>query len=200
MKFPHINRRTHLYLGMTLMPWFLMYGVSSIVFSHNQYFQEREQASGVPLWTMRLEKPYEAEVPQGGNLRPLATKVVKDLGLTGIYGAYRPPNGKHIEIYASTFLHAARARYYPDDKRITLEDKRFRFDQFLTSMHARGGFRHDETLQLVWSVLVDVVCAGMLLWIATGIYMWWSLPKQRMWGWVALTGGLITFGLFMLRL
>jgi hypothetical protein len=31
-------RRLHLYLGLSLSPWFLIYGVSSVVFNHPQYF------------------------------------------------------------------------------------------------------------------------------------------------------------------
>jgi hypothetical protein len=200
MMFPHFNRRLHLYLALSLLPWFVMYGLSSAVFSHTQYFNDRDEAKGVPLWTKRLEQPYETAVPSDGNLRPLATKVFQDFHLAGAYGAYRPPGGKHIEIYASTFLHATRARYYFDEKRLTVEDRRFRMDQFLTGMHTRGGFRQDAFLQTLWSVLVDVVCVGMLLWIATGIYMWWTLPGVRRWGWVALSAGVISFGLFLMRL
>ncbi|MBL8173931.1 MAG: hypothetical protein JNK48_04635 [Bryobacterales bacterium] len=199
MKFPHLNRRTHLYLALVLLPWFLMYGVSSIPFSHNQYFNDLDQKKGIPLWTLRYERPYQVAVPQG-DLRPLATKVAGDLRLSGAYGAYRPPGGNHIEIYAATFLHAARARYYPAENRITVEDRRFRFDQFLTGMHARGGFRHDDPLQLFWSILIDVVCFAMLLWIATGLYMWWTLPALRKWGWVALLSGFAAFALFLFTL
>ncbi|MFN7936286.1 MAG: PepSY domain-containing protein [Bryobacteraceae bacterium] len=199
MKFPHFNRRLHLYLALVLLPWFLMYGVSSIPFSHNQYFNELDQKSGIPLWTQRLERPYEAPVPEG-NLRPLAKQVVMDLGLAGNYGAYRPPGSKYIEIYAATFLHATRARYFPEEKRITLEDRRFRFDQFLTGMHARGGFRHDGALEIAWSIVIDLFCLAMLLWIASGIYMWWSLPGLRRWGWLALGTGMASFALFLGRL
>ena len=28
MTFSHLNRRVHLYLGLTLVPWFVMYGLS----------------------------------------------------------------------------------------------------------------------------------------------------------------------------
>ena len=201
MKLPHFNRRLHLYLALALLPWFLMYGVSSAVFSHGQYFNGLDEAKGVPLWTLRLEMPYETTVPApDGNLRPLATKVFQDLHLEGAYGAYRPADGNHIEVYASTFLHATRARYYFNEKKLTLEDKRFRVDQFLTGMHARGGFQQDALLQALWSVLIDVVSMGMLLWIATGIYMWWKLPRVRWWGWLALAAGVVSFGLFLMRL
>ena len=199
MKFSHLNRRTHLYLALVLLPWFLMYGVSSVPFSHGQYFQERDQASGIPLWTLRVERPYDVPVPEG-SLRPLAAKVVTDMGLDGAYGAYRPPGGKYIEVYAATFLHATRGRYYPDEKRLTIEDRRFRFDQFLTGMHARGGFRQDGFLQNFWCVVIDIVCLGMLLWIASGLYMWWTLKGLRKWGWLALGAGIVSFTLFMVQL
>ena len=41
MTFPHFNRRLHLYLGLCLLPWFLMYGASSIPFAHGQFFEAR---------------------------------------------------------------------------------------------------------------------------------------------------------------
>ena len=30
MTFTHFNRRLHLYLGLALLPWLFMYGISSI--------------------------------------------------------------------------------------------------------------------------------------------------------------------------
>jgi hypothetical protein len=36
--FDKINRRAHLYLGMFLMPWLLMYGVSSFIVIHHAWF------------------------------------------------------------------------------------------------------------------------------------------------------------------
>ena len=42
MTFPHFNRRLHLYLGLALLPWLFMYGLSSIPFAHTQYFERRD--------------------------------------------------------------------------------------------------------------------------------------------------------------
>ena len=43
-------------------------------------------------------------------------------------------------------------------------------------MHARGGFEQEGFLQLSWSVVVDIVCVWMIVWIASGLFMWWELP------------------------
>lgn len=198
MTFSHLNRRLHLYLGLGLLPWFFIYGVSSIPFSHNQFFEERDKAKGLPLWNKRLERTYDVPVPEG-DLRPLGTKVLQDIGLKGNYGVYRQ-NAKQINIYVFTFLKSTQVKYFPDEKRLLVEDRRFRLEHFLTGMHARGGFEQDSWLQNSWGVVVDLVCLGFLIWVCSGLYMWWQLTGTRRWGWLALGSGCITFVLFLARL
>ena len=48
--------------------------------------------------------------------------------------------------------------------------------------------------------MIDLVCLAFLIWVASGLYMWWSLPGLRRWGWVAVLAGLASFSLFLLRL
>lgn len=201
MKFPHINRRTHLYLGLFLIPWVLMYGVSSIPFAHNQYFEERDKAKNLPLWTKTFEGPYDlGPIPETGPLRPLGAKVVRDFHMEdSSYGAYRQ-SPKQINIYVHTFWKSTQFKYFVDEKRMTAEDRRFRFDHFLTGMHARGGFEDGRLFPILWAVVVDLVCFGFLAWVLSGLYMWWSLPALRMWGWVAVISGFASFALFLWRL
>ena len=67
-------------------------------------------------------------------------------------------------------------------------------------MHARGGFDHEGALALSWSVVVDLVVVAMIVWIASGLYMWWELPGQRRWGWLAIVAGSVSFLVFTMRL
>ena len=201
MTFPHINRRTHLYLALFLAPWFALYAVSSVVFSHNQYFDARNKAQQLPNWTTRFEKqPYEIDVPEGTGraLRPFADKVVADAGLSGSHGAYRQgPN--QINVYIHRPFQSTQVKYFIAEKKLVAEDARFRWDHMLTGMHAKGGFDQGGWNN-VWGVLVDVVCLGFLLWVLTGLYMWWHLPATRNWGWLALISGMVTFAFFVGRL
>lgn len=201
MTFPNLNRRTHLYLGLFLTPWVLMYAVSSIPFAHHQFFEDRDQATGQPLWTKTFEGPYDlGPLPGPGHLRPLGQRVVRDFHLEDAsYGVYRA-NPKQLNIYVHTFWKVTQFRYLIDEKRIIAENRRFRWDHFLTGMHARGGFEDERFFPVFWSVVIDLVCLGFLLWIASGLYMWWSLPGLRKWGAVALSGGVISFAIFLLRL
>ncbi len=199
MTFNHLNRRLHLYLALTLLPWFFMYGISSIPFSHNEYFEARDRAKGEPLWTQRFERPYDVPVPAEGDLRPWAAGIVADAGLQGsAYGAYRQ-SPDQINVYVYSFWKSTQIKYFVSEKRLVAEDRRFRFEHFLTGMHAKGGFEQGGFHNL-WGVVIDVVCLGMLLWVVTGLIMWWKLPSTRKWGWLALAGGVFSFALFLVAL
>jgi hypothetical protein len=178
MKLLHYSRRLHLYLGLFLLPWFLAYGISSIPFSHPAWGQK---IYGAPVWTTRLERQYELPVAPDGDLKEIAALLVREAGVEGSYGASRP-NPRRINVYVHTFWRATQVSYDLEKKLLRAEDRRFRWDHFLTGLHARGGFRHGGFLNNAWAVVVDVVAAGFLLWVGTGLYMWWRLPRHRGWG------------------
>jgi hypothetical protein len=174
-----------------------MYGASSVPFSHAGYFEQRQK--GIPMWITRAERPYDVPAPASADLEEIGARIMKDAGLEGSYGAYRP-NDREIDVYVYTFWKSAQAKYYVDQKRLVVEDRRFRWDQFLTGMHARGGYEHPAFLEDSWAALVDLVCLGFLIWIASGIYMWWQLRRCRLWGFLALGSGLVVFLILLLSL
>jgi hypothetical protein len=201
VNFSHLNRRLHLYLGLFLLPWLFMYGVSSIPFAHSQYFQQRDEAKKMPLWTTRLQQPLELPVPDSpAALREFGRAVLQKAGVEAPNFGVNRPNPGTVNIYVFSFLRASRVVYSVDQKKVTVEDRRFRFDQFLTGFHARGGFEQDGLLQKSWGVLVDVVVVAMVLWIATGVYLWWGVPGHRRWGGLALISGAASFLVFTLCL
>jgi hypothetical protein len=200
MTFNILNRRTHLYLGLALLPWFALYAISSIPFSHNQYFEQRDKARGLPNWTTRFERTYEVPVPEGADLRPLGARILHDADIGGgAWGAYRQSRNQ-INVYVHRPFTAVQAQYFINEKKLVVMDKRFRWDHFFTGMHAKGGFEQESWLQNSWGVVVDLVCIAIVLWIASGLYMWWSLRGVRGWGWLALGGGCLSFAFFVWRL
>jgi hypothetical protein len=204
MTFSHFNRRIHLYLGLSLLPWLLMYGVSSLPFAHNQFFEQRDRSKGLPLWTLRAEYAVDLPVPQEAHeLRRFGRALLEKAGIVDTartsFGVYRQ-SAAQINVYCYSFWKSTQLKYFVDQKRLTVEDRRFRWDQFLTGMHARGGFEQEAVLQRSWSIVVDVVCVAIVVWICTGLYMWWGLPGCRRWGLAAIAGGVISFVVFTLRL
>lgn len=201
MTFSQFNRRLHLYLGLALLPWFFMYGVSSIPIAHNQFFNQLDTARGLPAWTVRFERPFAAVPPdEPAALRDFGGKLLREAGIEGTAFGVARPNRNAIAATSRTFRGTVRVTYAVDQKKITVEDRRYRFDQYLTNMHARGGFAQDGVLQDSWAIIIDVVSVAVLVWIATGLYMWWGATRHRAWGWVAILCGAGSFLLFTLGL
>jgi len=201
MTLPHLNRRTHLYLGLFLTPWVLMYALSSVAFSHGDYFEQKDKERGAPLWTKTFEGPYDlGAIPESGPLRPLGARIVRDFHMEdSSYGVYRQSPAQ-LNIYVHTFWKSTQFKYFIDERRLVAEDRRFRWDHFLTGMHARGGFVDPRLFPLAWAVVIDLVCLSFLIWVVSGLYMWWTLPGLRKWGWVAVLSGLASFAWFLARL
>ena len=201
MTFAHLNRRTHLYLGLALLPWFLMYGLSSIPFAHTPFFERRDAAKGLPMWTLRATHTVDLPVPEEPlELRALGGALLRQAGVSASsFGVYRQ-SPTQLNVYAYSFRHSTQLKYFIDQQRMTVEDRRFRWDQFLTGMHGRGGFEQEGLLDRSWSVIVDLVCLAIALWIASGLYMWWGLQGSRTWGLITIAAGATTFLFFTMRL
>jgi hypothetical protein len=201
MTFPHINRRIHLYLGLALLPWLFMYAISSVPFAHSQFFERRDAATKRPLWMLRSEHTVDLPIPEHPEgLRAFGAVLLERAGIPNTtFGAYRQTSSQ-VNVYAYSFFKSTQLKYFADRKRLTVEDRRFRWDHFLTGMHARGGFEQDGILVRSWSVVVDLVCLAIVVWIATGLYMWWHVPGTRRWGLAAICAGTVSFAVFTMRL
>ncbi|MBN8732201.1 MAG: PepSY-associated TM helix domain-containing protein [Acidobacteria bacterium] len=212
MTFPHFNRRLHLYLSLALLPWVLMYGVSSYFFAHPEtgraWYGDRMN------WRPRAATvealPESIAIPMPGAeqevMRGFGRKVLEAVGLSEVFdsasfGAYRT-GPKQINVFVYRFLGQVQVKVDTETRRIAVEEKQFRWDHFFTGMHARGGFEQEGVWQWAWAVVVDLASIAFLVWVATGLYMWWTMGARtaRAWGWVAMGAGLVSFVVFMVRL
>ena len=195
MTFNIVNRRTHLYLGLALIPWVLMYGVSSFIINHGAYFNKLFD-DGTPRWTQVFEQEYHRPVPEDADLREVATEILNEFDLRPSFFVNRR-NPDRLNIHVRDLLSIKRLVYFIDEGRLVMEQHRFQWNSFLVGLHVRGGYQQDLFLDDLWAVVLDLVCIAFVLWIATGIYLWWSLPQTRLWGWAALLGGILSFGWFL---
>ncbi|MCB1120826.1 MAG: hypothetical protein KJT03_04715 [Verrucomicrobiae bacterium] len=200
MTFHHINRRLHLYLGMFCLPWFLMYGISSLAFNHNDLFSDGKGQPGskwteTGSWNCSVAVPPEGDVP-----RQTVAELMKISGSEEkAYGGYRSGPGQ-VTVYIPSFTRMKQLVYYYNEGRLVRNERKKFASQFLTGMHARGGFGHDSFLDDSWAFVVDVVCISFVLWVISGVIMWWRVPKMRIWGAIAIAGGFLSFAGFMVWL
>jgi len=189
--FNKLNRRTHLYLGLALAPWFLIYAASSVVLNHRSWF---EPAGGrQPEWTIRFDHPYRLPpLADDSNEDLMAEQILRDHGLTGRY-RYHWDEADNFILQRTRLLHTIRFTYFPAQGRLLAEDKRFRLADSLTSAHFRAGYAHPYGIEIAWAVFIDLLVLSTLLWILTGLYLWFQLKQLRFWGWVAIGSGCLCF-------
>jgi hypothetical protein len=193
MTFLHFIRRAHLYMGLFLLPWVIMFGTSSMPLNHNMGAQP-------PSWTKVAEYPFNAAMPAAGeNLRPFGREMMNAAGISGGYFVNRA-NPTQVTVNHPDFLTPLRINYHADQQKLVVEQRNFAVQQFITGMHFRGGYDVGGFWDSVWALFVDIVSVGLILWMATGIYMWWHLPSTRRWGWLALVCGAVSFAVIIATL
>src|SRR5690348_4705704 len=119
MSFDRINRRTHLYLGLFLMPWLFMYGFSSFIIIHQPWFRADKQLPRERLFEKAYSRPLDV---QGSNnepgLRAAAQQMLKDCNLEGAFWVDKPnPDVIHVDRF--TFHDAISLTYSIKDQKLT---------------------------------------------------------------------------------
>ena len=198
MKFKILNRHTHLYLGLVLTPWIVMYGLSSLILNHGSFFNKLFN-DGTPQWSTMSEQEYHRPVPDNADLQGIASEILHEFGLRNSFFVSRPTPDR-VNIIAKDFISMTRFTYFISEERLLVEKRRFQWNTFLVGMHTRGGFQQDLFLDDLWAVVLDLVCIAFVVWILSGIYTWWKYNRYRFWGSMAIIGGVISFGGLLLAL
>jgi hypothetical protein len=118
-------------------------------------------------------------VPEDADLREIATEILNAFDLRTSFFVNRR-NLDQLNIHVRDLLSIKRLVYFIDEGRLVMEQHRFQWNSFLVGLHVR-----------------EDICIAFVLWIATGIYLWWSIPQTLLWGWAALLGGVLSFGWFL---
>jgi hypothetical protein len=195
LSFDRINRRTHLYLGLFVMPWLLMYGVSSFIIIHRTWFDSPQE----PPWESVFERRYQYAVSEQQDLRATAQEILKDNHLEGAFWVQKPKPDR-LEIDRFGFFEAMRITYFINDQKLRAERQRQPAKQGIVRMHFRGGYLQPTVWDKLWGFMVDLACVTILVWVASGLFMWWRLVRMRFWGAVAVAGGLGSFLLLVWKL
>ncbi len=196
-------RRTHLYLGLLLLPWIAMYALSTFVFNHGEHFRRTPPGAG---WRTVWEKPFAAELPAPAAgpdaLRAFALRLLADQGITAPFGVQRQGQGASLRlvINVQNFRHPQRLTFDPAAGTLRAEQQTSTWIDILSRLHRRTGYGQPGILSDVWAVIVDVFSVAILAWIVTGFVLWWKIPSTRRWGFAALGGGFATLAVLLVTL
>jgi len=189
-------RRTHMYLALFLTPWILMYALSTMAMNHRDFFAQLRGGSDAS-YAMESAGVYPGTFPPGAKPREMARRILRHLGLDGTHYVQRAPETGHLTIYRESPLVTRRITYTPADRRLVVEKAAFRTPSFLEELHRRRGFEHDYPLEDAWGFIVDIVIAGIVFWVLSGVWMWLQLAGTRRLGLLFAGCGLALFVVFL---
>jgi len=198
MKIHYLLRRIHLYLGLFLFLFFIKYAISAIPFAHNNLLNEYYKDK--PQWEVIQTQEYTRPIPEDADLNMLAKEILADFGDKGTFWANHNTYNNRLNINRHSFWSDTRYTYKIDEKLMIMEIKHFRWDHFIQKFHWIGGYHQNRFINDFWAFMIDLVCIGIVVWIATGLYMWWKIKSARFCGSIALGGGILTFIIFLIAL
>jgi hypothetical protein len=187
-------RRTHLYLGLFLMPWLLMYAVSTVLMNHREsvakFYPDRR-----PAMVVERELDYSRTFPAAAVPADSARQILRDLGLDGAHRVSGGRDGKPLVIDRDDPLAVRRMTFRPDTGRLTIQREEFRGATFFERLHRRRGYHLPYLADDAWALSVDVTIVAMVFWGLSGIWLWWELRATRHWGAWCGAAGLVLFAL-----
>ena len=194
--FSRVIRRTHMYLALFLMPWMLMYALSTLAMNHRNLFRDRESGNTV-RYEREKELFYDGVFPSDASPKLIARQILSGLDMNGSHSVNNASLGQDIIIDRQDPISPRRITYTPADRRLVIERELFRTPVFLERMHRRSGYQHEYTFDDTWAFSVDLVVVTMAVWVLSGLWMWWELQSTRRWGALCLVVGLGLFGFFL---
>jgi hypothetical protein len=188
-------RRVHMFTGLFLGPWMLIYALSTLVMTHREYVGSFYSTKN-PQLVLERELEYSRSFPTNATREEIAGQILRDVGLDGTHSVSGGRNGKPLVV---TRNHARTPRRITLDaarNKLTIQREEFRATNCLERMHRRRGY-NSYWLENCWGFTVDAAVVAMSFWSLSGVWMWWGLKPTRVFGALALGAGLATFAVFL---
>jgi hypothetical protein len=185
-------RRVHMYAGLFLAPWVLMYALSTIAMNHRAHLGTKP-----PEFSKEYEREYRAAFSHDATPRQMGEQVLRDLGLEGAFAVNRPAPDGTLVINRQDLLRPRRVTYTPSANRVLVEKAEARPAQILERMHRRRGYAQPYLRDRVWGAIVDGFVVLSLIWAFTGVWLWWEMKVTRRMGFACLAGGCAVFAFFL---
>ena len=174
-------RDTHLLLGLFLFAFVMLFGVSSLLFSHRSWFETEAAETKSTV----VVDPEQASTP-----RALARHLMAEQGYRGGLHAVTDAEGRiRFSIRRMGTLHDV--EYARGTREAQVKTQVFPFMNMLARMHTTFGVQNEYPPHNLWGALMFLTSVGLLVLGGTGLYLWFKLRTERRIGLVLLLGNLM---------
>ena len=178
-----IIRTIHLYSGLIIGAYIIMYAFTGFVMLHPDWFPGGEEETTRQL-VSSIAKNLSAELGQRES-RALSYRLARELDLRG-----RPEDPKRER--DATWIFSYRRpgtretlRVTPGSEKVVLTVQKGGFAPTMRNLHHLHGYEGGLRFFL-WGFFLDLVSAAMIFFSLSGIYLWYVLKRERRLGWIVL--------------
>ncbi len=194
------NRKLHYYLGLFLLLFLWLFSVSGLLLNHPKW------ATG-EFWSDRRETIAERAIQRPavtGDLG-IATDLMRQLAVVGeVSDIQRAPSGTAFAFQVVRPGHVFRVAADFAAGRASVTEIELNAWGVMDALHKFTGVRLDKPneqrdwlLTRIWSFAMDALALGLVVLVASGVYLWWRLPQKRAGGIIALILGMAGCGFFL---
>lgn len=170
-------RRIHLYTGVALLAFVVMYFVTGYVLIHHELVSDERPANST--------REEALTAAPGASPEEYSAKLQRQFAMAG---KRQPPvrmrdGSWKFEYFRPGVGYKALVAPSGDKVRITTSPSSPR--QTLVQFHRMHGYGGGWLYDL-WCVVYDLASLSMILFALSGIYLWYKLTKRRLLGWMVL--------------
>jgi hypothetical protein len=176
-------RKVHLYSGLVVLSFLMMYFVSGYVMIHRPWFGGQ---SNKPPANVRTESLAGYAGPR--TAEALAAYVGEEFDLHGRANippaARQPAKSIRFNIVRPGTIHQVEIPH--DGDAVTITTTRENIAGVLVQLHRVHGYGGGA----IWNAFVffnDLASASCIVFALTGVYLWWKTAKRKIWGVLCLT-------------
>ena len=198
------NRQLHIYLGLYFLFFTWLFAFTGLLLNHAWGFSE--------FWPNRKVSTVEQQIQVpagGGSALDAARDVMRQLGIAGEiqWLTTQPRESTRLDFRAATPSRQFDIKADLKAGRATAQRTEVNAWGVMRVLHTFTGVRmndpknqRDWMLTTIWALSMDAVAAGLAVMVLSGVIMWYSLAAKRAWGVVALGGGILVCGWFVIGL
>ncbi len=191
-KYYLLIRSLHLYFGLFISPFVLIFGISVLIFNHPDLINRVSPVKNIPDIKTKLDKiPYDTT-----DLRT-AKAIIAKLSITGEID-FISRNDSSISFPVKKPGLRTQIKVNTNTGSVLITRKNEEVLRSTTFLHSMPGphnvkVRGNSGFMKVWRILADVVVYFLLFLTVSGIFLWYILKAERVLGLYALVLGLLFF-------
>ena len=175
-------RKIHLYSGLVILVFLMMYFVSGYVLIHRPWFGGQENKPDLSLRTESLAGYSGARTPEA-----LAAYVADRFDLRGRVNIPPPPGQPKNAIRFSVFHPGTmqQVEIPHDGDTVTIRTTRENLAGVFVHLHRIHGYGGGWLFN-TYVLFNDLASFCCILFALTGVYLWWKTARRKVWGIICL--------------